>query len=54
VHAEGLADDGIEQRKGFKFLIGWQVKGAVSVREVFDLLLIEFLAGPALSKVGNR
>ena len=40
VNAEGLANYGIEERKGFKVLIGWQAKGAVRSREMLDLFLI--------------
>ena len=50
VHAEGLANHGIKNRKGFKFLISWQAKGAVRIREPFDLLLEKLLTDQAVSE----
>ena len=49
VHAEGLANHGIQNRKGLKFLICWQAKGAVRFREPFDLLLEKLLTDQAVS-----
>lgn len=47
VHAQGLSNYGIQERKGFKFVTGWRAKGTIGVREMFDLFLIEFLAEQA-------
>lgn len=54
VNAEGLANYGIEERKGFKLLIGWQAQGAVRVREMLDLFLIERLTKSSVSSVWTR
>jgi hypothetical protein len=54
VYAEGLTNHGIQERKSFEFLIGWQSKGAVSLREMFDLLLIEGLTDRALFRFKMR
>ncbi len=48
VQTEGLANYGIQERKSFEILIGWQAKGAVRLREMFDLLLIERLTNRAM------
>jgi hypothetical protein len=48
MQTEGLANYGIKERKSFEILIGWQAKGAVRLREMFDLLLIERLTNRAM------
>jgi hypothetical protein len=54
VNAEGLANYGIEERKGFKFLVGWQAKGAVRAREMLDLFLIDRLTKSSVISVRTR
>jgi hypothetical protein len=54
VNAEGLANYGIEKRKGFKLLIGWQAKGVVRAREMLDLFLIERLTKSSVVSVRIR
>jgi len=54
VNTEGLANYGIEERKGFKLLIGWQAKGAVRVREMLDLFLTERLTKSSVVSVRTR
>lgn len=39
MHAEGFADDGIEDGEAFEFFVGWWAEGTVGVTKLLSLFL---------------